>query len=96
MARGAGALTTEMKQGLDCLPQPFDRPHSNEHPQKPVFSRSGRHQRTEWNNTQQVVVPADDKLAKYLTNLKAQPGGDIRSPLHNPAFQQTTRDGRRT
>ncbi len=68
-----------MNKGLDCLPQPFDRRHVRMNAfKKPVFSRSGRHQLTEWNHAQQVVVPADGKLAKYLTNLKAQPGGDIR------------------
>jgi dihydrofolate reductase len=44
---------------------------------KLVFSRSGRQKLTEWNNTEQVVVAADDELAKYLANLKTQPGGDI-------------------
>jgi dihydrofolate reductase len=44
---------------------------------KLVFSRSGRHKLTEWNNTEQVVVGSDDELAKYLVNLKSQPGGDI-------------------
>jgi len=44
---------------------------------KLVFSRSGRQKLTEWNNTEQVVVATDDELAKYLANLKAQPGGDI-------------------
>lgn len=41
------------------------------------FSRSGRQKLTEWNNTELVVLGSDDELAKYLTNLKAQPGGDI-------------------
>lgn len=44
---------------------------------KLVFSKSGRQKLTEWNNTEQVVVATDDELAKYLTNLKAQPGCDI-------------------
>jgi len=44
---------------------------------KLAFSRSGRQKLTEWNNTEQVVVATDDELAKYLANLKAQPGGDI-------------------
>lgn len=44
---------------------------------KLVFSRSGRHKLTEWNNTELVVGGRDDELAKYLANLKAQPGGDI-------------------
>ena len=44
---------------------------------KLVFSRSGRQKLTEWNNTEQVVVATDDELAKYLANLKTQPGGDI-------------------
>jgi len=44
---------------------------------KLVFSRSGRQKLTEWNNTEQVVVATDDELAKYLANLKAQPGSDI-------------------
>ena len=44
---------------------------------KLVFSRSGRHKLTEWNNTEQVVAASDDELARYLTSLKAEPGGDI-------------------
>jgi dihydrofolate reductase len=44
---------------------------------KLVFSRSGRHKLTEWNNTEQVVVATDDELVKYIANLKAQPGSDI-------------------
>lgn len=44
---------------------------------KLVFSKSGRQKLTEWNNTEQVVAATDDELAKYLANLKAQPGGDI-------------------
>ena len=44
---------------------------------KLVFSRSGRHKLTEWNNTDQVVATTDDELARYLANLKAQPGRDI-------------------
>jgi dihydrofolate reductase len=44
---------------------------------KLVFSRSGRQTLTAWNNTEPVVVGSDDGLAKYLANLKAQPGGDI-------------------
>jgi dihydrofolate reductase len=44
---------------------------------KLVFSRSGPKKLTEWNNTEQVVVGADDELAQYLAKLKAQPGGDI-------------------
>ncbi len=44
---------------------------------KLVFSRSGRQELTEWNNTERVVVASDDDLAKYLANLKAQPGRDI-------------------
>jgi hypothetical protein len=34
---------------------------------------------TEWNNTEQVIVAIDDEPAKYLANLKAQPG-DFRLP----------------
>jgi dihydrofolate reductase len=44
---------------------------------KLVFSRSGRQKLTEWNNTEHVVAATDDELAKYLADLKAQPGGDI-------------------
>ena len=44
---------------------------------KIVFSKSGRQKLTEWTNTEQVVVASDDELAKYLTSLKAQPGGNI-------------------
>jgi dihydrofolate reductase len=44
---------------------------------KLVFSRSGREQPTEWNNTELVTVGTDDELAEYLEDLKAQPGGDI-------------------
>lgn len=44
---------------------------------KLVFSRSGHQKLTEWNNTEQVTVFTDHELAKYLANLKAQPGGDI-------------------
>jgi dihydrofolate reductase len=45
--------------------------------QKLVFSRSGDHKLTEWNNVKQVVVASDGELATYLTTLKAQPGDDI-------------------
>lgn len=44
---------------------------------KLVFSRSGRQKLTPWNNTELVVVGDDDELAAYLTDVKAQPGGDI-------------------
>jgi dihydrofolate reductase len=44
---------------------------------KLVFSRSGRHKLTEWENVEQVVVRSDADLAKYLRELKARPGGDI-------------------
>jgi dihydrofolate reductase len=44
---------------------------------KLVFSRSGRRQPTQWNNTELVVAGSDNELAKYLASLKAQPGGDI-------------------
>lgn len=44
---------------------------------KLVFSKSGRQKLTEWNNTEQVVVGSNDELAKYIANLKAQPGADI-------------------
>jgi len=44
---------------------------------KLVFSRSGRETLTEWNNTEQVVVASDDELARYLTGLKAQRGGNV-------------------
>ncbi|MFD9668134.1 dihydrofolate reductase family protein [Rhodococcus sp. NPDC059968] len=44
---------------------------------KLVFSRSGDHPLTEWANTEQVVVATDDELARYLVDLKRQPGKDI-------------------
>jgi dihydrofolate reductase len=44
---------------------------------KLVFSKSGTHPPTGWNNVEQVVAGSDDELAAYLANLKAQPGGDI-------------------
>jgi dihydrofolate reductase len=44
---------------------------------KLVFSRSGQHKLTEWNNVEQVVTASDDELAGYLARVKAQPGGDI-------------------
>lgn len=44
---------------------------------KLVFSRSGHHALTPWNNTEQVVAATDGALAAYLTELKAQPGADI-------------------
>ncbi|MDW6021914.1 dihydrofolate reductase family protein [Mesorhizobium sp. BAC0120] len=44
---------------------------------KVVFSRSGREGLTEWVNVEQVVVRSDADLARYLTELKARPGGDI-------------------
>lgn len=44
---------------------------------KLVFSRSGRQKLTEWNNTEQVVAATDDALARFLSELKARPGGDI-------------------
>ncbi len=44
---------------------------------KLAFSRSGRHELTEWNNSEQVIAASDTDLAKYLANLKAQPGGGI-------------------
>jgi dihydrofolate reductase len=44
---------------------------------KLVFSRTGKHALTEWNNVEQVVAASDDELAAYLANLKTGPGGDI-------------------
>lgn len=44
---------------------------------KIVFTRSGGHKLSDWNNTEQVVVESDAALAKYLTELKAQPGADV-------------------
>lgn len=44
---------------------------------KVVFSRSGREKLTEWTNTDRAVIASDNELAKYLRNLKAQPGRDI-------------------
>lgn len=44
---------------------------------KLVFSRSGGAPLTEWNNTQLVVTRDDDALARFLAELKAQPGGSI-------------------
>ena len=44
---------------------------------KLVFSRTGGHELTAWNNAELVVAGTDDELAEYLTELKAQPGGDI-------------------
>jgi dihydrofolate reductase len=44
---------------------------------KLVFSRSGRQKLTEWNNSEQIVAATEEELAKYLKDLKAQPGGDI-------------------
>lgn len=44
---------------------------------KLVFSRSAEVKPTAWHNTELVAIDSDDELAKYLTDLKAQPGGDI-------------------
>lgn len=44
---------------------------------KLVFSRSGTQKLTTWNNVEQVIAADDEALAVYLTDLKAQPGGDI-------------------
>lgn len=44
---------------------------------KLVFSRSGSQKPTEWNNTELVVAGTDDELARYLADLKAQPGAGI-------------------
>lgn len=44
---------------------------------KLVFSRSGGHELTEWNNVEQVVTADDGELARSISGLKAQPGGDI-------------------
>lgn len=44
---------------------------------KLVFSRSGGHALTEWNNVEPVVAGNDDELATYLVSLKKQPGRDI-------------------
>ncbi|URK88324.1 dihydrofolate reductase family protein [Rhizobium sp. RCAM05350] len=44
---------------------------------KLVFSRTGTHPLTKWDNTEQVVVGSDGELAAYLVSLKAQRGGDI-------------------
>lgn len=40
---------------------------------KLVLSRSGREKLADWNNTEQVVVRADDELTDFLTGLKARP-----------------------
>jgi dihydrofolate reductase len=44
---------------------------------KLVFSRSGGHRLTEWNNVEQVVTADDHQLAARLGSLKQQPGLDI-------------------
>jgi dihydrofolate reductase len=44
---------------------------------KLVFSRSGNEPLTEWNNVEQIITPTNEALAHYLTDLKAQPGGNI-------------------
>jgi dihydrofolate reductase len=44
---------------------------------KLVFTRSGSQPLTAWNNVEQVVAASDEDLAAYVTDLKAQPGGDI-------------------
>jgi dihydrofolate reductase len=44
---------------------------------KLVFTRSGSHALTEWNNVEQVVARSDDELATYLVSLKKLPGRDI-------------------
>ncbi|MFI0846985.1 dihydrofolate reductase family protein [Mesorhizobium sp. IMUNJ 23232] len=45
--------------------------------QKLVFSRSGAAPLTPWNNVERVAAATDADLAKYLVELKTQPGGDI-------------------
>jgi dihydrofolate reductase len=44
---------------------------------KLVFSRSGSHQLTEWNNAEQVVTSSDEELAARIGALKEQPGRAI-------------------
>lgn len=44
---------------------------------KLVFSRSGDHELTAWNNVEQVVAADDGALARFISELKAQDGGDI-------------------
>lgn len=44
---------------------------------KLVFSRSGGQKLTEWNNVEQVTAADDGALAKFISELKAQAGGDI-------------------
>ena len=44
---------------------------------KLVFSRSGGHELTAWNNTEQVVAADDGELARFVSELKAQTGRDI-------------------
>ena len=44
---------------------------------KLVFSRSGRHRLSGWNNVEPVVAATDDALAAFLAGLKSEPGGDI-------------------
>jgi dihydrofolate reductase len=44
---------------------------------KLVFSRSGEPGPLEWANSERVVARDDAELAAFVTDLKAQPGGDI-------------------
>ena len=44
---------------------------------KLVFSRSGRHRLSGWNNVEPVVAATVDALATFLAGLKSEPGGDI-------------------
>lgn len=44
---------------------------------KLVFSRSGRHAISRWNNAEQRVAATDRDLAGMIVGLKAEPGGDI-------------------
>ncbi|MBZ7923929.1 dihydrofolate reductase family protein [Ensifer adhaerens] len=44
---------------------------------KIVFSRTGERPISPWHNAERVVAADDEALSRYLTNLKAEPGGDI-------------------
>jgi dihydrofolate reductase len=44
---------------------------------KYVFSKGTVKKTLEWNNSEQVLAHSDEDIIKFITELKAQPGGDI-------------------
>lgn len=44
---------------------------------KYVFSHGNEERTLEWNNARQILAHDDEDIAKFVDDLKAQPGGDI-------------------